>query len=167
MEREKILGNLDLVAAGVAFVILICVTFGGVIMRYIVGHPIMWAEEVQLWSFLWITFLGAGAAFRYGSHVAVEIVYELLPRGVKRGIDYLNFAIITLVLLYLMLKGVDMLQLMIKAGRRTQIFEVPLWFINLALPAGCLLMMVSNAFNFYKNVVKAPAAPAEAQKEAE
>ncbi len=150
MQRAKILGNLDLVAAGFAFVILIVVTFGGVIMRYVVGHPIMWAEEVQLWAFLWITFLGAGAAFRYGSHVAVEIVYEMFPKNIKHIVDYLNFIIITVVLLYVATRGYSMLELMVKAGRRTQIFEVPLWFINLALPVGCLLMILSNTINFVK-----------------
>ena len=64
MDTKKILSNLDLALAGVAFVILIVVTFGGVIMRYILSSPLAWAEEVQLWMFLWITFLGAGAAFR-------------------------------------------------------------------------------------------------------
>ena len=76
IDKRKLLGNLDLVIAVVSLVILIVVTFGGVIMRYFINAPLVWAEEVQLWTFLWMTFFGGGAAFRYGIHVAVEMVVD-------------------------------------------------------------------------------------------
>ena len=65
MDTKKILSNLDLALAGVAFVILIVVTFGGVIMRYILSSPLAWAEEVQLWMFLplWLS-CGCGNRLR-------------------------------------------------------------------------------------------------------
>ena len=52
MDKRKILANLDMVFAGIALVVLIVVTFGGVIFRYLLDSPIIWAEEVQLWCFL-------------------------------------------------------------------------------------------------------------------
>lgn len=146
MDTKKILSNLDLALAGVAFVILIVVTFGGVIMRYILSSPLAWAEEVQLWMFLWITFLGAGAAFRYGSHVAVEIVYEILPVKVKHVMDYINYIIVMLILLYLMFLGFDLLALMAKIGKTTAILRIPTMFINAVIPICCLIMMVSFTY---------------------
>ena len=146
MDTKKILSNLDLVLAGVAFVILIVVTFGGVIMRYILSSPLAWAEEVQLWMFLWITFLGAGAAFRYGSHVAVEIVYEILPVKVKHVMDYINYIIVMLILLYLMFLGFDLLALMAKIGKTTAILRIPTMFINAVNPGCCRIMMGSLTY---------------------
>ena len=70
---EKIL-NLDYIIAGIALSVLIIVTFGGVIMRYFLGNPIIWGEEVQLFCFVWTVFFGAGAAFRTGSHVAIDVI---------------------------------------------------------------------------------------------
>ena len=83
MSKSSIVKNLDLAIACVALCVLIVVTFGGVVMRYLVGSPLIWAEEVQLMCFMWMTFFGAGAAFRYGSHVAVEIVVEQLPKKIQ------------------------------------------------------------------------------------
>ena len=55
----KFLGNLDLLAACVLVVWLICLSFVGVVRRYIFRDPIAWMEEVQMLSFLSVVFLGA------------------------------------------------------------------------------------------------------------
>ena len=45
---KSVIGNLDIIVASIALIVLIILTFAGVIMRYIVGHPFTWLEEVQL-----------------------------------------------------------------------------------------------------------------------
>ena len=81
MKKESkglsLLKNLDLAIAGVLLVVLIFLTFFGVARRYLFGKPLIWMEEFQGLLFLWITFLGAGAAFRYGSHVKIDMVLTL------------------------------------------------------------------------------------------
>ena len=165
MNKNKILSNLDLVLAGIAFIILVAVTFGGVIFRYLLSSPIMWAEEVQLWCFLWITFLGAGAAFRYGSHVAVEIVFDLLPKPAQKVLTLVNYIIVMGILIYLLFLGADLLALMTKIHKTTAIMRVPMWFINAIIPVGCVTMMISTTWDHYVKFIKRPN-PADADKEA-
>ncbi len=156
MKKTKILANLDLVLAGIAFTILVAVTFGGVIFRYLLSSPIMWAEEVQLWCFLWITFLGAGAAFRHGSHVAVEIVFDILPKNVQKVLTVVNYLIVMGILLYVCVLGFDLLALMTKIHKTTAILRVPMWFINSIVPVGCVLMMISTTWDHYIRFIKKP-----------
>ena len=61
---KTILGNLDIIVASVTLIVLIALTFAGVVMRYIVGQPFTWLEEVQLFCMVWIVFAAGGAAFR-------------------------------------------------------------------------------------------------------
>ncbi|MBO8415039.1 MAG: TRAP transporter small permease [Proteobacteria bacterium] len=154
MSKSKILSNLDLVLAGIAFTILVAVTFGGVIFRYLLSSPIMWAEEVQLWCFLWITFLGAGAAFRYGSHVAVEIVFDILPKNVQKVLTVINYLIVMGILIYVCFLGFDLLSLMLKIHKTTAILRVPMWFINAIVPLGCVTMMISTTWDHYVRYIK-------------
>ena len=154
MSKSKILSNLDLVLAGIAFTILVAVTFGSVIFRYLLSSPIMWAEEVQLWCFLWITFLGAGAAFRYGSHVAVEIVFDILPKNVQKVLTVINYLIVMGILIYVCFLGFDLLSLMLKIHKTTAILRVPMWFINAIVPIGCVIMMVSTTWDHYVRYIK-------------
>ena len=68
---KSVIGNLDIIVASIALIVLIILTFVGVIMRYIVGQPFTWLEEVQLFCMVWIVFAAGGAAFRTGSNVAI------------------------------------------------------------------------------------------------
>lgn len=43
---KSVIGNLDIIVASIALIVLIILTFVGVIMRYIVGQPFTWLEEV-------------------------------------------------------------------------------------------------------------------------
>ena len=151
LDKKKFICNLDLLIAACALIVLIAVTFSGVIMRYFVGSPLIWAEEVQLWSFLWMTFFGAGAAFRYGSHVAVEMVVDLFPSRIKKFIEFIDLIIVLVVLAYLCYLGGDIIKLMLKIGKSTNILHVPFWFINGVLPVGCLVMMISAISGYVNN----------------
>ena len=146
MKKSNFIVNIDLLLAAIALTVLVCVTFGGVIMRYFVGKPIIWAEEVQLWCFLWMTFLGAGAAFRHGSHVAVEIVVSLFPQKIQKFIEKMDYVICMVVLGYLGYLGCDIIKLMMKIGKSTSILHVPFYFINGIIPVCCVLMMVSLTY---------------------
>lgn len=63
MENKKnwkvMLLNIDVVIASVAMVLLVALTFSGVIARYVVGRPFGWIEEVQAALIVWVIF-GAG-----------------------------------------------------------------------------------------------------------
>lgn len=149
MDFKKTLANLDLIIAAIAFVCLVFVTFGGVIMRYVFSDPFIWAEEVQLWSFLWMIFLGAGAAFRYGSHVAVEIIFDKLPQQFKSKVNIVNYLITVAILGYLFFLGLDLLSLMVKIGKATSILHVPFWFINAVIPVSCVIMIISATYAYF------------------
>ncbi|MBQ1310572.1 MAG: TRAP transporter small permease subunit, partial [Blautia sp.] len=92
MKREstlkKVILNLDIAVAAIVLIVLIVLTFAGVIMRYIVGKPFTWLEEVQLFCMVWIVFSAAGAAYRTGNHVAIEMVVEMFPKSVQKVIEY-------------------------------------------------------------------------------
>ena len=68
----KVISNLDIAIAAIALIILIVLTSSGVFMRYIVGKPYTWLEEIQLFCMVWIVFAAGGAAFRTGNHVAID-----------------------------------------------------------------------------------------------
>jgi TRAP-type C4-dicarboxylate transport system permease small subunit len=60
--------------------------FANVVSRYVYNHSIIWVEELTQYQMIWITYLGAGLALRQGRHVAVELIEDLLPAGLRRGL---------------------------------------------------------------------------------
>ena len=87
MTMKKILDILDKIEVAVAslvLLVLICVTFFGVLMRYIFNNPFTWEEELQLACMVWITFLAAPAAFRTSRKTPIlmipySTIYAIAP----------------------------------------------------------------------------------------
>ena len=133
----KALVNLDLMVCGAALCTMIFVTFAGVIMRYVFHAPIKWLEEVQLWSMVWTVYLGMGAVVRGGGHIAIEIVVELFPQKVQKGIAIIVNVLMCALLIFLISQGGALVQLMIKSQRKTALLRVPYWIVYGAMPVGC------------------------------
>ena len=83
--------NIDIVVASIILAILIVLTFLGVVWRYIFNAPFTWLEEVQTSCMVWIVFAGAGAAFRSGNHVAIEMIVDLMPKSMQKIMENPDF----------------------------------------------------------------------------
>jgi TRAP-type transport system small permease protein len=70
---------------------LLCFIGGGmalligvqVFSRYALNTSIFWAEEVGRMCLVWITFLGATAAYRRHQHVGVDLFVRRMPRRMQ------------------------------------------------------------------------------------
>lgn len=149
---KKILANLDSIVAGTALVILVALTILGALLRYFFNHPFVWLEEVQLWCEVWVAFIGAGAAFRTGSHVAIEIIIDALPKRIQKVFDFIIAFIVIGVIGYLFIESIGYLQLFIKSGRTTSILQVPYTVIYGVIPITCVLMLSNYCYVFYKRM---------------
>ena len=60
------------VGAGVLLLgAIVCLIFYQVAARYAFGEPEAWIEELCTYAFIWLVFLGAGAAMKLDRHVRV------------------------------------------------------------------------------------------------
>lgn len=145
--------NLDLILAGCTFIVLVSTTFMGVIMRYIVNKPFIWLEEVQLASFVLIVFLSSGAAFRAGSHVAIEFIVDRFSRSTRILVEILISIIVIGVLCYFTKEGLRLALQMGRTNRVTNILNIPYSIIYGVFPFGCVLMLVNYCAVLALNII--------------
>lgn len=155
----KVIGNLDVAVASIMLAALVILTSTGVVMRYVVGNPLTWLEEVQLFCMVWIVFCASGAAFRTGSHVAIEMVYDLLPNGAQKVASVFIDMVVLAVLSYLFYQSIGFIKMFVDSGRTTNMLGIPYWFIYGIGPISFVLMIVN--FFYAKYVQKEPDAPVE------
>lgn len=74
---EELLGSILLAVMAV-------VAFINVVVRYCTSFSFAWTEELTVNFFVWIVLLGTARAFRDGSHLGMGLVYDQLPKGVRR-----------------------------------------------------------------------------------
>ena len=59
--------------------VMACIVFTNVVLRYLTNESLYWAEEVARHLMVWLTFVGAGLVLRFGGHIAIENLHNVLP----------------------------------------------------------------------------------------
>ena len=133
-KASAILMNIDIVVASIILAILIVLTFLGVVWRYIFNAPFTWLEEVQTSCMVWIVFAGAGAAFRSGNHVAIEMIVDLMPKSMQKIMEILISIVVVVVIGYLFMQSIGFIQVFVKSGRSTSMLKIPYsWVYGIAI----------------------------------
>jgi len=135
--------DLDHVVAGALLVVLVAVTFSGVLARYFLNQPFVWLEEVQMALFVGLVFLAGGAAFRAGSHVAVDVLVERFPARLRRVVEYGVGVVVLLVLGYYVVQGSRLVLDLAEVSRSTNVLGIPAALVYSAVPVGAALMIIS------------------------
>ena len=155
MKKEKnllkVVGNLDIFVAVVALIVLVGLTSFGVVMRYIIGKPFTWLEEVQLFCMVWIVFGAGGAAFRTGNHVAIEMVVEMFPESVQKIIGIIVDLVVLFIVSYLCVQSIRFVGVFISSERSTSMLKIPYTLIYGIAPVSYLLMIISYFTSKYIN----------------
>ena len=116
--------------------------FVQVIMRYVFNAPFIWQQEVQLSCFLWLSYLGAGAAFLSGSHVAVDIFVDSFPGRIQEILRMAAYILICIILIYFSLQCNKLLMQMAQMHKVTNILHMPYTVVYAVVPIGCILILV-------------------------
>ncbi len=68
----------------VALAVLVCLIGTQVFFRYVLDNPLTWTEELAVYVFAWLIFLGATVSIRHDTAPALRIVIDRLPARASR-----------------------------------------------------------------------------------
>jgi TRAP-type C4-dicarboxylate transport system permease small subunit len=125
-------------AITVFFLFVMCVfVLLQLISRFLLNSPLLFTEEISRFSYVWITFIGLSLATKTGDHIKVDFFVGLLPRVVRLVLEKIVNSICLLVLLYLCWLGIQFLAF--SSMNESAALKIPLNFVYVSLPIGCLL----------------------------
>ncbi|ODT60413.1 MULTISPECIES: TRAP transporter small permease [Paracoccus] len=116
--------------------VLVTLTAAAVFMRYVMGAPISWTEEVSAILMIWIIMLGAISCEWHRQHLTIDFAVAWLPRPGRRWLGVAVALLSVAVLLTMAWLAWGLAQ---GAGfKRTQILGVSWFWMNLAVVVGAL-----------------------------
>ena len=129
--------------AGVALVVVVLAVCWGVVTRYVTAQPATWSGEVAAIAFAWMVFVGAAAGFKYGMHVAIDMLVRLLPTSPRR---WLMAAADLLVLVFLLTLLALSLEFSVDAwDDPTSVLRLPRTVTYASVVVGSLCMLLRHA----------------------
>jgi TRAP-type C4-dicarboxylate transport system permease small subunit len=129
--------------AGALLVLMVVLIFLGGVMRML-GEPINWSSDFATAFFAWACFLCADIAWRKNSLMAIHVLTDRLPPALQTAARYLNYAIITGFLVYLITMGIY-LSWISRVRSFQGIPEISYSWVTMSLPVGALLLLITTA----------------------
>ena len=118
--------------------------------RYILNDSLAWTEEIARYGLMWVTFIGGIMVTRRGTHIAVELMSNLMPPGPARVallifIDAVKFLFLAL-LAYFSLTITERMD-----SQRMTVFDLPMSYVYAGVAVGCIGMFLRQAQNVWRN----------------
>ncbi len=113
-----------------------------VAMRYFAGAPQPWIDKVVGWLVVAMVMFAAPAAQFTGEHVAVDTLSERARGGTRRALAAFGLVWVAAAAAVMIWEGWAMVAFSRMTGMITDLHPVPLWWIQVLVPAGFVLMLI-------------------------
>lgn len=150
MREERVLSHLSNILeyiVGVLIVFMTGIVALAVILRYVIGWPLIWSDELVRYLFIWFCFMGMAVATKNRQHIKVEFLLVRVSSRVRRNV---LFAGNLCSLFFLSVVSYSALRLVREAGSTPSlVLYIPLGYVYVAIFLGALLSLVYTIVNFW------------------
>lgn len=127
-----------------------------IFMRRIVNRPFVWAEDLVVLLFVWLTYLGAAILYSNGKLITVDLFVMALPKKAKIVTSALVDILVAVFSLYVFIQATQFLSRQIQLGHKLGgALGLPSWTMTAALVASISSMIISS-FVFILNRIVDP-----------
>jgi TRAP-type C4-dicarboxylate transport system permease small subunit len=136
----------------VTMVIIPTVMMTQVVIRYVFNYPLGWPEEAARFAFVWLTFMSACAALRRGELATMAFFIQRMPRHIAYVLTVIGRLCILIFLAVAIYSGYDMTSFVFGRGTKSPVLPVPMWFVYMSLPVGCLFMAYQVVISLFHQI---------------
>ena len=116
--------------------------------RYLLSKPILWADELNNFLFVWFSFLALSYAMGDDRHMRVTAITNILPRKAK----YIVNQLMNLITLFMFGAFVSPTIRLLKNVTYSNIMRIPLKYIYFILPLSFAFMCFHIVNNMLQNL---------------
>ncbi len=136
--------------AGILFWSLAFIVFLQFFTRYVMNDSLAWTEEIARYGLMWVVFIGGAMVTRRNTHIAVELLSNVLKPGPLRTallafVDMVKLGFLAL-LAYFSVTITERMHM-----QRMTVFDLPMSYVYAGVGLGCFLMLARQMQNFWRN----------------
>jgi TRAP-type C4-dicarboxylate transport system permease small subunit len=136
-----------------AFVLFWCLAFIVFLQfftRYIMNDSLSWTEEIARYGLMWLAFIGGAVVTRKKSHIAVELLSNLMAPGPLRSmllalVDFVTLGFMGL-LAYFSVTIIERMH-----NQTMTVIELPMSVVYGGVGVGCFLMLARQIQVVWRN----------------
>ncbi|MDR3333152.1 MAG: TRAP transporter small permease [Synergistaceae bacterium] len=146
MNRENffrfLLNGIEEIVCCILLLAMSVFAFLNVISRYVMHFPLNFADELNIYFFVWLTLAGSSLAFKRGAHMCISILYDRLPGTARLALYIVIHAVIIGFFAILCYFGILEVQDEMFLNAVTEAMQLPIWYFTIGVPVGSLIIIV-------------------------
>jgi TRAP-type C4-dicarboxylate transport system permease small subunit len=118
--------------------------------RYVLNDSLAWTEEIARYALMWVVFIGGAMVTRRNTHIAVELLSNVMKPGPLRAtlLAFVDFVKLGFIGLLAFLSWAIMERM---AVQRMTVFDLPMSYVYGGVAFGCFLMLIRQVINVWRN----------------
>src|SRR5262245_24181533 len=118
--------------------------------RYVLNDSLSWTEEIARYGLMWVVFIGGAMVTRRNTHIAVELLSNVMGPGPLRAtllafVDLVKLAFLGL-LAWLSVTIIERMSI-----QRMTVFDLPMSYVYAGVGLCFFLMLIRQAINVWRN----------------
>ena len=151
----SILGKIkraETVLAVLLFGFIVAVIAAQIVMRYVFGKPISWAEELASLSLIYLTFLTADIIYKEKTHISIDFLVKFFAPKLRAAVALAVYLMIAVFLIWLLPVCIALLKM--QYGHITAaVLTLPKSFWSLPVPIAFASMLLSTGYLISEEIV--------------
>jgi TRAP-type C4-dicarboxylate transport system permease small subunit len=131
-------------------VIMAILVIAQVVLRYVFNDPLTWSEELARFSFIYLAFIGIGAAYGRRRHMFVDALIIKLPPRLRRITEVSVAGLATAFLVAVIGITIRTILELYRMEITTPALELPMAYIYLVIPLGLSALIAQIWLDLYK-----------------
>lgn len=121
-----------------------------VVLRYVFNDPLTWSEEMARIVFIYLSFLGIGAAYGRRRHMAIDALIILLPARIRRAVEFSVVGIATAFLITVIVLTARSMAELYRVEITTPALDFPMAYVYLIIPLGLSMLIAQMWLDLFK-----------------
>lgn len=125
-----------------------------VFLRRVFNSPIVWAEDLAVFIFIWITFLGAAILFQKKALISVDSFVVLFSEKARLIIDAIVNLIVSITSFYLLKLSIDFMNRQLMLGHNLGgALGIPIWVVTCGMIISIFLIIIFGLTFFIRKII--------------
>jgi TRAP-type C4-dicarboxylate transport system permease small subunit len=140
---HRLLDRLERIS-GVIFILVVMLNFASAVGRYAAGTPILGADEVQVFTMIWLIFVGAAIAAMRRAHLRMDVLTASLSPRLAWWRDVCETLLMLAACALMVGVSADFTLQIYTMEQKSDAAEIPMWLPHLSVVVGFVGMLLCS-----------------------
>jgi TRAP-type C4-dicarboxylate transport system permease small subunit len=138
---DRLFHGLEIVLS-IAFIAIVLLNFANIVGRYGFGSALIWADEVQVFTMVALTFLGAAIVTWRRRHLRMDVVSNTFPRPIRKLLILVESLLMLAMCAFAAWQASIYTWRMFVLGRTSDTAGLPMWIVHGTVAFGLALITI-------------------------